>query len=553
MKHSSFLKGALSLFVAACFAAQPLTAAASDSTLVSEIKIEGTIAPEFGNEESSASVVSSYTGGYSLKQAASDLFSSLSVKKKAGSVCTSIDETAAALRSEMMNRNPSISVNVDFRADSSNLQELGMMIYSRAIQHTGNPKEGDYLKFQFGGGNFSGSFKVVGQNVSGTFRFNFSYYTDLTMEQAMDAEVDRVLASLSLNGKSDYEKVSAIYDYLTSNTSYDYAHVNDSSYLRQFTGYAALVEHVAVCQGYSIAFYRLALTSGLDARVIAGIGYSGSASGPHGWNIVRVGSLYYSLDSTWDTVGTSYRYFLKGIGAFDSTHVRDTEYNTAAFNASYPMSGSDFDFAAAEAERRAAEEAAAREAAEREAALAAQNEIYSSVAGFLDVSPTSYYANAVDWARVRNVTLGIDDNYFEPDVVCTRALTASLIWCAKGRPGVGVSTRFLDIPTYIYYAEPVNWAFLSGVTAGTSDITFSPDLGCTRAQVVTFLWRAEGSPEPVNMSAYFSDVAPDAYYRKAVYWALENGITAGTSPTTFSPDQTCTRAQIITFLYKDFT
>lgn len=109
-----------------------------------------------------------------------------------------------------------------------------------------------------------------------------------------------------------------------------------------------------------------------------------------------------------------------------------------------------------------------------------------------------------------------------------------------------------DVADDAYYAVPVKWAFKNGITGGTSETTFSPNDSCTRAQVVQFLWNEAGNPEPSNAKTAFTDVAEDAWYAKAVAWAAENGITAGTSETTFSPNQTCTRAQIVTLLHNDF-
>ena len=111
---------------------------------------------------------------------------------------------------------------------------------------------------------------------------------------------------------------------------------------------------------------------------------------------------------------------------------------------------------------------------------------------------------------------------------------------------------FVDVPAGAYYYDAVLWAVKVGITNGTSATTFSPDNPCTRAQMVTFLWRAAGSPDPVSKTCIFADVPADAYYATAVQWAYEQGITNGTSATTFSPDATCTRAQMATFLYRYF-
>ena len=115
---------------------------------------------------------------------------------------------------------------------------------------------------------------------------------------------------------------------------------------------------------------------------------------------------------------------------------------------------------------------------------------------------------------------------------------------------IEVEPTFDDVAEDAYYFDAVEWAVEEGITSGTSATTFSPNATCTRAQAVTFLWRAAGSPEPKSTEMPFEDVAADAYYYDAVLWAVENGITAGTSATTFSPNNDCTRAQIVTFLYR---
>ena len=148
------------------------------------------------------------------------------------------------------------------------------------------------------------------------------------------------------------------------------------------------------------------------------------------------------------------------------------------------------------------------------------------------------------------ITKGTDDTHFSPDGICTRAQAVTFLWRAAGSPAPRSRTvPFTDVPVGSYYYDAVLWAVENGITKGTSDTMFSPNATCTRAQIVTFLWRAAGSPEPKSMSS-FSDVSADSYYAKAVAWAVENGITTGTGDGKFSPDATCTRAQSVTFLFR---
>ena len=169
---------------------------------------------------------------------------------------------------------------------------------------------------------------------------------------------------------------------------------------------------------------------------------------------------------------------------------------------------------------------------------------------FVDVPSGSYYEDAVDWAVANGITTGMDAAHFSPDGICTRAQAVTFLWRAAGRPAPESRTMpFTDVPADSYYYDAVLWAVENGITKGTSSTTFSPDDTCTRAQIVTFLWRSEQSPA-AGSSNPFTDVSADAYYADAVLWAVKEAITTGTTRTTFSPDAECTRAQIVTFLWR---
>lgn len=169
---------------------------------------------------------------------------------------------------------------------------------------------------------------------------------------------------------------------------------------------------------------------------------------------------------------------------------------------------------------------------------------------FTDVPAAAYYAEAVEWAVSQGITAGTTATTFSPDSGCTRAQIVTFLWRAAGSPVVSDAMGFTDVPADAYYAEAVRWAVAQGITAGTSVSTFSPDSICTRGQIAAFLFRANGQPAATAAANPFSDVAADSYYYDAVLWAAENGITAGTSATTFSPNAPCTRAQIVTFLFR---
>ena len=169
---------------------------------------------------------------------------------------------------------------------------------------------------------------------------------------------------------------------------------------------------------------------------------------------------------------------------------------------------------------------------------------------FMDAPKDSYYEKAVDWAVKNGITAGTGDNYFMPDGICTRAQAVTFLWRVAGSPTPKTEVMpFEDVPEGSYYYEAVLWAAENEITVGTSATTFSPELTCSRAHIVSFLWRAAGYPSAGTVNP-FTDVPENAYYINAMLWAVKQEITVGTTPSTFSPDEGCTRAQIVTFLYR---
>ena len=169
---------------------------------------------------------------------------------------------------------------------------------------------------------------------------------------------------------------------------------------------------------------------------------------------------------------------------------------------------------------------------------------------FSDVSTSAYYYEAVKWAQEKGITGGIGNGLFGPNQPCTRAQIVTFLWRAAGSPEPKSMSSFSDVSADSYYAKAVAWAVENGITTGTGDGKFSPDATCTRAQSVTFLFRAIG--KLVDSKAEFSDVLTDSYYANAVAWAVENGVTNGIGDGLFGPDNSCTRAQIVTFLFRAY-
>ena len=165
------------------------------------------------------------------------------------------------------------------------------------------------------------------------------------------------------------------------------------------------------------------------------------------------------------------------------------------------------------------------------------------------MTANDYFYDAVNWAADKGITGGMSDTLFAPNAACTRAQIVTFLWRTAGSPEPKALSSFADVPADAYYAKAVAWAVENGITEGTSDTTFAPGTICTRAHGVTFLYRAAKATASAGASA-FTDVADSAYYADAVKWATEQGITKGISSTMFGPDETCTRAQIVTFLYR---
>ncbi len=169
---------------------------------------------------------------------------------------------------------------------------------------------------------------------------------------------------------------------------------------------------------------------------------------------------------------------------------------------------------------------------------------------FEDVKPGKFYEIPVAWAYGESITSGKDETHFAPGETCTRGQVVTFLWNAMGNPEPTITDcPFVDVKPGKYYYDAMLWALETGVTSGKDETHFAPNESCTRGQVVTFIWNAMGKPEPTGTDCPFVDVTPGKYYYNAMLWALENGITAGLDETHFGPNQTCTRGQVVTFLY----
>ena len=223
------------------------------------------------------------------------------------------------------------------------VSEAVVGLFADALEHTGDPAEGDYILWQLGGFTQSQCLYFVKENEQRVYiemPYLPIYYTTAEQEAELNVAVEKLLTDLDLDEADSYTKVKAVYDYICTNVTYDDANLNDDSYLLKYTAYAALVNGTAVCQGYAVLFYRLMLELGIDARVITG--WKTSTGGAHAWNIVELRGNYYNLDATWDAGRSEYSYFLRNDENF-LDHTRKDVYNTDAFCEAYPIGQTDFD------------------------------------------------------------------------------------------------------------------------------------------------------------------------------------------------------------------
>lgn len=253
----------------------------------------------------------------------------------------SASEAAAELREAMKDRESEVTVGVIKDVDQKGLKRLIRSLLKKAMKHTGVPDEGDYINFQYGRYDASAKTERVNGGTGVVVRYRLQYYDSAEQEKELDSKVKEVIGSLDLDGKSDYEKLVAIHDWLCDNVEYD---SGDDSDLRR-TAYDAIVNGTAVCQGYSNALYRLLLEAGVDNRIIFGEGVEDSgARMAHTWNIVGLYGKYYYVDVTWDDTTGSRDYFLRPAGDFTDSHIAGDEYPDSFFTRKYPVAEEEFTF-----------------------------------------------------------------------------------------------------------------------------------------------------------------------------------------------------------------
>ncbi|MCD8335306.1 MAG: hypothetical protein LUC35_08240, partial [Clostridiales bacterium] len=262
---------------------------------------------------------------------------------------TTSEEVAEQLRAGMKNRTETIEIayKTGTELTEETFNELFNEILSLTLEHTGAPEEGDYLAYQYGTINVGAGGYSDGNSCFYTLTFTVTYYTDAEQEAEVTEKVAEVLDELGVDGMSDYDKIEAIYDYICTHVVYDYEDLSNSDEVLEYTAYNALINGTAVCQGYAVLFYRMALEAGVDARIVSGTGTnSEGTTKAHAWDIVKLGGCYYNVDATWDEssylAGIDYRYFLLSEASFSTNHFRGAEYTTDEFYAAYPMASCDY-------------------------------------------------------------------------------------------------------------------------------------------------------------------------------------------------------------------
>ena len=310
-------------------------------------------------------------------------------------------------------------------------------------------------------------------------------------------------------------------------------------------------------------------TAAVDSGEITREGFLSMSFGQYGYGLVqwtspdRKGGLYDLAKSRGVSVGDlslQLEYIMKELESYSSlkSYLQTATDVTAAcdqFRMTYEVTNADIsrrrDYAAAAYEKYAGSPVTPV-VTSTPAPTPTPTPEPAFVAGFHDVRETDYFANSVLWAVNHGITTGTSKTKFSPNADCTRAQMVTFLWRANGSPDpIAEENPFSDVPVGKYYANAVLWAVEQGITTGTSQTHFSPDKDCTRGQAVTFLWRSNGSPESTVTQNPFTDVKPDSFCENAVLWAIQQGITTGKSNTHFGPDSNCTRAQIVTFLFRD--
>ena len=488
-----------------------------------------------------------------------------------------VDAAAAVIRKGMKERQASIVVYVYDTYLYTEKNQGIYKIFEKAIAHTGVPDEGDYLYWNYGGYNASATYHPSGTGYNYKITYQMEYRTTKAQEAEVTAKVKQVLDILDLHDANDYDKIRGIYDYITSSVSYDNAATDDLRY----TAYNALIKKSAVCQGYALLFYRLALELGIDNRIIVG-----TATGEdHAWNIVRHNDRYYNVDATWDAGYNTYAYFLKSQNNF-LDHTRDGKFNTSEFHSKYPMAqeNGEWDILVNAGASKKAELAVpnvgyghviliiSRDGTTTPVATTARTgsgvsatfnkSVHIAVAdnskSFPDVPASHWAKDAVDYLTARGYMNGKLNGTFGDAEAIQRRTVAMMLWRIAGSPTVSGTLPFKDMkdPSDRYYM-PVLWAYKNGIINGYTDNTFRGTDMLSRQHFAALLHRyakwAGVKLDAVNNKKIesfgdYSLMNPRMY--ENMQWALNHGLILGRSDAQYDPVGLTSRSQMAVILFR---
>ncbi len=589
----------------------------------------------------------------------------------ASTTVDSLNEAAEYLRAQLKKHTGTVEVTI--RTVYCGSEDTFLLwfnrLYNLACVHTGDPKEGDYIKWGIYAYTLGGTY---GGNAT-TFRISPRYFATAAQERVVDTKVAELIDELELPRENDYYTLKALYDWACANITYDWDHLNACSdpndpdyYFLMHSAYAAIVDRTCVCQGYATLLYRVGLEIGLEGRLCS------SAVQNHVWNVFELGDLYFECDATWDagTEPDGYQFFLRGKTSWLDLHdlnpgdatIGDEYWDgDSDFETLHPLSYSDFSFdehmlqlypvrksngwplgdgngvyysftslyqysitppsfqwyrpvnpvvtgtmpthdttvevqyvsdgVYAELVNGGIEftwtpaegadsyrvyrsrfgsnpeliavvsgtsytdtdvEPNTRYGYQVAADGCESDKVQITTGRFLDVLPSASYYNAVNWAVENGIVNGTSDSTFSPGAPCTRAQFALMLYRLAGKPAVDMSTNpFTDLPNNAGIKRAIVWAYSEGIVNGTGPTTFSPNKNITRAQLALMLYKLAGKPGVEGLECPFEDLdGLTGNNVKAVIWAYSKGIVKGTSATTFSPRNNCTRGQLVLMLYR---
>ncbi len=429
-------------------------------------------------------------------------------------------QAAEQLRTALLARQETVTLYVnapEYWLNTATDSYVSSLFHSAMSQEMSqSPYDGDYLLWSWADYHMKSR---TTDRIHYEIELTISYYTTAAQEAELDAAVDQVLSSLNLSGKTDYQKYAAVYDYIASHVSYDYAGAMDinaaaGGYLT-YTAYGALMNGKAVCQGYACLYYAMCRKLDLPVRIIA--------STSHAWNIVYLKGIWYETDVTWDSEsGTGRDWFLVGTDNFYtfSSHLPQSDYLTAEFQRNYPVSAIDYD----------------------------------PDSPYNDVSRDSIHYSDILRATSLGLFSGTDTYTFSPEMSMSRAMLVMVLYRMSGNDNAP-DAGFSDVPADAYYRAALNWAVDAGIINGMGDNLFMPDGDATREQLAVILFRYAGylgksTSETTSLRGYTDRNDVSGYALTAMQWAVGTGIIRGTSDTTLSPQMSTTRQQLATMLVR---